>query len=61
MNEFAEVLLWCGQACLVLWAVLSVYLVGLILYERFVEGNVDAFKPERREGPPDRRAEQPSH
>jgi hypothetical protein len=34
----------------------TIALVGSVFYERYVEGNVDAFKPERRVGPADGRA-----
>lgn len=61
MTEYYETLLWCAQAYLVLCGATMVFAVGSILYERFVEGNVDVFKPERREGQRDWRAEQLSH
>lgn len=60
VNEYYELLFWCARAYIVLCAVFSVYLVGFILYERYVEGNVDAFKPDPRYLPFDRRSERPS-
>jgi hypothetical protein len=56
MNLYHEILFWsaklaiAGLTCTTLWG------LGLVFYDRYVNGNVDAFKPERRVGPADRRA-----
>ena len=60
MNTYYEIVFWCARVVIALGVVGIVWGLGLILYERFVEGNPDAFAPERRVGPPDRRAQLPA-
>lgn len=56
MNLYYQFLFWgltlslAGLTATVGWA------LALVIHDRYVNGNVDAFKPERRVGPPDRRA-----
>lgn len=56
VNELYEILFISVRIYLVVCVLLTLVLVGVVFYERYVEGNVDAFKPERRRGPSDRRA-----
>lgn len=60
MNAYYEIVFWCARVVIALGAIGIVWGLGLIAYERFVEGNVDEFAPERRAGPPDRRAQLPA-
>ncbi|HLM67601.1 MAG TPA: hypothetical protein VK358_08750 [Longimicrobium sp.] len=60
MNVYYEIVFWCAQVVIALGIIGIVWGVGLIFYERYVEGNVDAFKPERRHGPADRRGHLPA-
>ena len=56
MNVYYEMVFWCARLVIGLGAIGIVWAVGLVFYERYVEGNTEAFKPERRVGPADRRA-----
>lgn len=56
MYLYYEIVFWCARALIVLAGIMFVWTVGFLLHERYVRGNVDAFKPERRMGPADRRA-----
>ena len=56
MNAYYEFLFLMGKIAMVGLTVTGLWGVGLVFYDRYVNGNVDAFKPERRVGPADRRA-----
>lgn len=61
MTLFYDIVLFSVRVYLVLCVLYLVCAVGAILYDRYVSGNVDAFKPQRRVGPADRRAGVPGH
>lgn len=61
MNLFYEITFLGAQLVMAALVLMMIYGIGLILHERYVLGNVDAFKPERRLGPADRRAEAHGH
>ncbi len=56
MNPYYEFLFLVGKITMVGLAVTGLSLVGRVFYDRYVNGNVDAFKPERRVGAADRRS-----
>lgn len=61
MNLFYEITFILARLVIAGMAVTTVVVIGMMFHERYVEGNVDAFKPERRTGPDDRRVELPGH
>lgn len=61
MNLFYELTFFLSKLAMAAMAGTTILAIGMVFYERYVEGNVDAFKPERRVGPADRRAEISSH
>jgi hypothetical protein len=56
MNLFYEVTFLGAKLAIGVLMITSLWAVGLVFHERYVRGNVDAFKPERRVGPANRRA-----
>jgi hypothetical protein len=60
MNIDHELVFWCARIVIGLCGAGIISVMGLVLYERFVEGKVDVFEAERRTGPEDRRAELPA-
>ncbi|HEX6036599.1 hypothetical protein [Longimicrobium sp.] len=59
MNLYYEVLIWAAKLNMLGLAITTFWALGVVVHDRYVNGNVDAFKPERRMGPADRRAHQP--
>ena len=57
MSLFYEIVFFGARLVIAASVPLMLWGLGLLLHERYVEGNVDAFKPERRTGPADRRVE----
>lgn len=60
MTVYYEIVFWVARLVIALGIVGIVWGLGLIVYERYVQGNVHAFQPERRAGPSDRRAHLPA-
>jgi hypothetical protein len=56
MNLFYQITFLAAKFVIVGMILMMLWALGMILHERYVRGNVDAFKPERRVGPADRRA-----
>jgi hypothetical protein len=61
VNAFYEILFFTVRVYLVACVLLTIAVIGSVVYDRYVNGNVDAFKPERRVGPADRRARLSGH
>lgn len=61
VNLYVEVLLWSARLAMVGLTLTTCWMVALLFHDRYVNGNVDAFKPERRVGPADRRARLSGH
>jgi len=59
VNAFYEFVFLLTKVTMVLMVLGILAMLAMVLYERYVEGNEDAFKSERRTGPADRRAEAP--
>lgn len=60
MAVYYEIVFWCARVVIALGVVGIAWGLGLIFYERYVAGDVNAFQPERRGGPADRRAHLPA-
>lgn len=60
VNKYYELLLTAGWVVCALGAVAIIGCIALIVYERYFEGHEHAVQPERRVGPPDRRAHAPA-
>lgn len=60
MNVYYEILFWCARVVIALGVIGTVWAVGLVFYERYVLGNVDAFKAELPCVPPDHRDHLPT-
>lgn len=56
MNLFYELTFLSAKLVMVALVLTMIWGIVLVLRERYVHGNVDAFKPERRVGPATRRA-----
>jgi hypothetical protein len=61
MNLFYEAVFLGAKLAMVGLTLTTCWGMGMLLHERYVKGNVDAFKPERRVGPADRRAGMAGH
>lgn len=59
MNLYYEVLIWGAKLTMAGLTITTLWALGIVVHDRYVNGNVDAFKPERRVGSADRRAHQP--
>lgn len=56
MNLFYEITILGAKLSMVGLGLTTTWALCTVLHDRYVKGNVDAFKPERRVGPTDRRA-----
>lgn len=56
MNPFHEFLFLAAKLTMAGLTITTLWAVGIVFHDRYVNGNLDAFKPERRVGPADRRA-----
>ena len=56
MNLYYEMVFLGAKISMVCVTLSTCWALGLVFHDRYVNGNVDAFKPERRMGPADRRS-----